>query len=318
MNNRSHNEVRVGALIILGLILVVMAFLAIGDKEGLLSKKYDLYAEFDDVGGLAVGSPVRLGGMKVGSVENIKFAEDIDRKVIVVKMSIESGNFVRIREDSEARLGSMGLLGDKTIDLSIGSPDREALGPGDYVKTATSFGFDQLISETEPAIEDIKSTAANAKEISWKINYGEGSLSKILNDPRLYTNLDSLLLIWSSLSAKIDKGKGNLASLVNDPELYDNTTAFFRKFSEFIDKVNEGQGTLGKLTTDEGLYHHTDSTLIAVKEAVEQINTGDGTLGQLLYNAALYDRLNSTLSALDSLLVDIKKNPKKYVKFSIF
>ena len=307
MKDNTFKEIKIGGMIVLGLVIVFAAFFIIGGKDGLFSKRYELYARFDNVGGLTVGAPVRLGGMKVGTVDNINFSEIADEKAIIVKMSITSKNFTRLREDSKAKLGSMGLLGDKTVEISIGSMDQKPISPGQFI-----------VSESGHTIEDIEATAQNTREISQKVNYGEGSLAKIINDPRLYTNLDSLLIIWADISKKINEGQGNLAALMNDPALYNNLTEFFSQSSVFIEKINLGEGSLGKLTKDANLYTHADSMLVSLNNTLEMINSGNGTIGQLVDNNELYMKLCSTLNSLDSLLVDIKQNPKKYVKLSLF
>lgn len=307
MKESTKKEIKVGALIAIGLIIMFSAFFIIGGKEGIFTTSYPLFARFDDIEGLHVGAPVRLGGMKVGNVTDINFSDIADAKAIIVEMSIRSKSFIRIREDSKAVLASMGLLGDRTVDISLGSLDQPAIAPGQFVST-----------EGGDIVKDIKEVAQNVKEISGKINEGEGSLAQIINDPRLYTNLDSLLIIWADLSRKINEGEGNLAAIVNDPKLYRNLNDFLAKSTDFIEAINSGQGTLGKLATDEKLYSHTDSALIALNETLTRINSGEGTLGQLMVNADLYEKLTATLASLDSLLIDIKQHPKKYVKLSLF
>jgi len=307
MKESTKKEIKVGALIAIGMIVLFSAFFIIGGKEGIFSTSYPLFARFDDIEGLHVGAPVRLGGVKVGNVTDINFSDIADAKAIIVEMSIRSKSFIRIREDSKAVLASMGLLGDRTVDISMGSLDMPPIAPGQFVST-----------EGGDIVKDVKEIAQNAKEISGKINEGEGSLAQIINDPRLYTNLDSLLLIWADLSRKINQGEGNLAAIVNDPDMYKNFNNFLAKSTDFIEIIKSGEGTLGKLATDGNLYTHTDSALMALNETLEKINNGEGTLGQLMVNAELYERLNVTLASLDSLLVDLRQNPKRYVKLSLF
>ena len=307
MKESTKREIKVGAMIALGLIILFSAFFIIGGKEGLFSKRYRLYARFNSIEGLNVGAPVRLGGLKVGTVDDIQFTDDAEGEALIVQMSISSKSFIRIREDSRARLGSMGLLGDRTVDISLGTPDQKPIAPGEYV-----------VVEGGDIIKDVEEIAGNAKEISQKINEGEGSLAQIINDPRLYTNLDSLLMIWADLSKKVNEGEGNLAAIVNDPQLYQNFVAFLNKSTTFIDEINAGKGTLGKLATDEQLYNHTDSLLITLNTTLEKINSGEGTFGQLMVNQELYARLSNTLNSLDSLITDVRLHPKRYVKLSLF
>jgi phospholipid/cholesterol/gamma-HCH transport system substrate-binding protein len=307
MRENTKREIKVGAMIALGLIIVFSAFFVIGGKEGIFSKRYKLYARFNSIEGLNIGAPVRLGGWKVGTVDDIHFTDDAKGEAIIVQMSISSKSFIRIREDSRARLGSMGLLGDRTVDISLGSPEKKPIAPGGYV-----------LVEGGDVLKDVEDIASNAKDISRKINEGKGSLAQIINDPRLYTNLDSLLMIWAELSQKINEGEGNLAAIVNDSTLYNNLVNFLSQSSAFMDAINSGEGTLGKLAKDGQLYDRTDSLLAALNNTLEKINEGQGTLGQLMVNQELYERLSNTLNSLDSLLIDIREHPKRYVKISLF
>ncbi len=307
MRDNTRKEIRVGAMIALGLIIIFSAFFIIGGKEGIFSKRYSLYARFDNIEGLTTGAPVRLGGWKVGTVEDIQFTDDAKGEAIIVQMSIDSESFIRIREDSRARLGSMGLLGDRTLDISLGSPESRPVAPGEFVPV-----------EGGDIIKDVEEIAENARDISKKINQGEGTMAQFINDPRLYTNLDSLLLIWSQISKEIDQGKGNIAKLFKDSTLYNNVSEFLEKSSVFIDDINAGKGSLGKLATDDKLYTRTDSLLAQLNNTLESINSGEGTMGQLMVNQELYTKLNKTLTSLDSLLVDLRENPGRYVKLSLF
>lgn len=307
MRDNTRKEIRVGAMIALGLIIIFSAFFIIGGKEGIFSKRYKLYARFDNIEGLTTGAPVRLGGWKVGTVDNIRFTDDAKGEAIIVMMSIESKSFIRIREDSRARLGSMGLLGDRTMDISLGSPESRPISPGEFVPV-----------EAGDIVKDVEAIAANAKEVTQKINEGDGTLSQLINDPRLYTNIDSLLIIWSDISKKVNEGEGNIAKLFNDPQLYESVNLFLSQSTELMESINTGQGTLGKLATDDQLYTHTDSLLAQLNNTLQKINSGEGTFGQLMVNQDLYLRLDKTLSSLDSLLVDIREHPKRYVKLSLF
>ena len=307
MRENTKKEIRVGAMIALGLIIIFSAFFIIGGKEGIFTKRYKLYARFDNIEGLNIGAPVRLGGWKVGNVDDIEFTDYDKEEAIIVSMSINSKSFIRIRQDSKARLGTMGLLGDRIIEISLGSPSEKPLAPGSYVQAIQG-----------DIIQTVEQIANNTNKITAKINEGEGSLAQIINDPRLYTNLDSLLIIWSDLSEKINAGQGNLAQIVNDSTLYNNFITFLAKSNEFMTALNSGEGSLGKFVRDDRLYDRTDSLIAALNTTLTMINSGEGTLGQLTTNQNLYNQLSTTLSSLDSLLVDIREHPKRYIKISIF
>jgi phospholipid/cholesterol/gamma-HCH transport system substrate-binding protein len=318
MKDKTSKGIRVGFLAAIGFIIIFMAFFLVGGEEGIFTRTCELNARFQNVEGLTVGAPVRLGGVKVGSVSDISFSADRTDKLIVVSMSIGCNALSRISKDSKARLGSKGLLGDRTVDISMGAPGAENVKPGEFVSTLEAYQIDDLISESGDVITDIKLTASDAREIAWKINRGEGTIAQFINDPRMYTNLDSLLVLWTNITYKIRAGDGSIAEFINDPVLYEQFTRLTTEVADFMQAMNEGRGTLGRLSSESELYDHTDSLLLNLNQTLEKINSGEGTLGQMATNAELYEKLTSTIESLDSLLVDLKANPGRYVKLSLF
>ncbi|UCC79956.1 MAG: MCE family protein [Candidatus Zixiibacteriota bacterium] len=318
MKDNTSRGIRVGFLAALGFIIIFLAFFLVGGEEGIFTRTCELKARFQNVEGLTIGAPVRLGGVKVGTVSGIGFSEDRADKTIVVTMSVDHESFKRIGKDSQARLGSKGLLGDRTVDITMGTPESERCQPGDFIPTLEAYQIDDLISESGDVMTDIKLTASDAREIAWKINRGEGTLGQFINDPRMYTNLDSLLVLWTNITYKIRSGEGTLSEFINDPVLYEQFTRLTTEAADFIQAANEGGGALGKLANESDLYDHTDSLLINLNKTLEKINSGEGTLGQIATDAEMYRKLLSAIESLDSLLVDIKAHPKRYVKLSLF
>jgi phospholipid/cholesterol/gamma-HCH transport system substrate-binding protein len=310
-------KIRVGATIAIGLLAIFAAFFAVGNQEGMFTSKYDLRAKFINVEGLTVGAPVRLGGVKVGNVKDIDFSEDWDKRIVVI-LSIRSSNFGKIRKNSVARLGSQGLLGDRTIDISVGEKAAEPLAEYDFITTQESPQLNEIISSGGDVIQDFKITAHNTKEISQKINTGTGSLAQILNDPRLYTNLDSLLNLWSRITLKIESGQGFLSHLVNDSALYVNLSGTLSETKTLLARINAGEGTLGKMAKDKSMYNHIDSVLVSIDSTLALINGGQGTIGRLASDSTFYQKMNTTMESLNNLIMDIKTHPGRYVKVSVF
>jgi phospholipid/cholesterol/gamma-HCH transport system substrate-binding protein len=317
MGKDTGKKIRVAATIVIGLLAIFVAFFIIGNQEGMFTSKYSLKAKFVNVEGLTVGAPVRLGGVKVGNVKDIDFSEDWDKR-IVVTLSIRASNFMKIRKTSVARLGSQGLLGDRTIDITVGEKASEPLAEYDFLATQEAPQLNDIISEGGDAIQDVKITAHNAKEISQKINTGNGSLAQILNDPRLYTDLDSLLNLWSRITLKIESGQGFLSQLVNDSALYDNLTGTLGETKILLTKINAGEGTLGKMANDRNMYNHIDSVLTSIDSTMALIKNGNGMMGRLATDTTMYYKINTTIESLNSLILDIKEHPSKYVKVSVF
>src|SRR5262245_54570687 len=137
--------VRAGLFVALGLTLAGVVIFLLGKERMLFDKQVTYVGAFENVDGLQLDAPVRLGGLQVGRVSNINFAPDLGDKRIVVTMEVNSRFKERVRRDSVARVTSRGVLGDKAVDISLGSPEAEVLKSGDEIATGSSGDLSSLL-----------------------------------------------------------------------------------------------------------------------------------------------------------------------------
>ena len=123
MKNKSAQQVRVGVFVTLGLVLAMVVIFMLGDISDMFERRFTVYARFDDISGLRVGAPIYLAGINVGKVEKIRFPGSLEEKKVVVTMRVRSEYRIRVRNDSAASVMTQGLLGDKAIFITVGSPD---------------------------------------------------------------------------------------------------------------------------------------------------------------------------------------------------
>ncbi len=140
---------RVGVFIVLGLLFLFIGVFLIGNKDFLFSPTYGLKADFQNVGGLNNGADVRVGGIHEGTVKEIDLPSQSDGKVTVV-MNLRSATRSIIKKDSRASIKTEGLLGDKYIEISFGSPKADAVQNGDTIASETP----KDISEQARALAD--------------------------------------------------------------------------------------------------------------------------------------------------------------------
>src|ERR1700689_835802 len=126
-------EIKVGIFVICGLITGMLAVFLIGTTRDLWEPQVSYMTAFRDVAGLKPGAPVRMGGLDIGTVTNVANGPDVQDTRIFVKMSITAKEAQRIRADTVARVVNKGLLGDKMVELSVGSPNQPSLNPGSLV-----------------------------------------------------------------------------------------------------------------------------------------------------------------------------------------
>ena len=239
MKAKKFTELKVGIFVVVILFLFGAGVFVIGSHQKYFQRQYTLWASFSNIQGLIVGAPVNLAGLTVGRVNAIIFPEDPRDKTIKVELKIKKGIQKRIREDSIASIQTMGLLGDKYVEISLGSPENKVLQDGDYIESAHPFDLLAYATKLEEAIDVINTILIDVREISGQVRGGKGLLHAILYDPaggKLVNNLsvasgslDDLMKDLSSAAKsadnivkKVERGEGTLGAIVNDPTVYED------------------------------------------------------------------------------------------------
>src|SRR3990167_1016169 len=239
-NHRPTSETRVGAIVFLGLLLFAFSVFLIGGGRGILRPQFTLFVTFPNIYGLDVGASVRLGGLDVGRVKNIYFAEDLAKKYVLVELEIDKRMQNRVREDSVASIQTLGLLGDKYIAISVGSKEFPLLKPNGYLISETPGDIAQFLDKGGQILE-------NMVDIT-------NSLSRVLEKKGLenfLTNLDKMISSGSRVLGQIETGPGTLHEVIyrskgSDTEkLMSNLASSSENLNSIMKKINQGDGTLG-------------------------------------------------------------------------
>ncbi len=316
----------VGIFFFLGLILLGVLSLWVDDEMSVFRRKGGSYYYLDlpTAGGLQNGSAVWLAGIQAGRITQIELREQDVRVHFVLRKPY------RLREDSVASLPATSLLASgRTLSLTLGTAESPFLPlkgekHGVEVKKVRPIAsLDSLVQKADTVFESlqaagpaIKEAAESVRNIAKKIEKGEGTLGKFINDPKLYDDLvaavkklDEGLASFKRISAKMDKGQGTLGKLLNDPKLYDELTGAVDKLNKGMDsfkniaaKVEKGEGTLGKLVNDDALYKDLRDASKGIAELTEKLNSGKGTAGKLINDPALYDELKSAAGSLAAVM----------------
>jgi phospholipid/cholesterol/gamma-HCH transport system substrate-binding protein len=316
--SRISHELKVGALITGGLIIALITIFSVGERQGLLKQRYFLKSQFDDVGGLQKGAPVRVSGFQVGVVNSIDLVETSGKPRVEVTLRIEKSWQSKIRRGSVARISSLGLLGDKLVEIVPAGPDGALLKNGDLLSTKEVMPPEEILARAAEISDTLMSTAYSLNAIIKKVEKGTGTLGKMIDDPRLYTNLDSVLVTLNHLMITIKSGQGSLAMLIKDPALYKNLNQSLANANAISDSLRRGQGSLGKLLREPDVYNTLDSTSKRLDVILSRMERGEGTLGKLSKDEEMYKKLKESSDDLNKLIKDLKENPKKYLGVSIF
>jgi phospholipid/cholesterol/gamma-HCH transport system substrate-binding protein len=302
------SQLRVGMTVIAAsATLAVLVFLMSG-TSGLFTKRITVQSYFDNASGLREGAPVRLSGVDIGNVVNIRIVPDKDKREtpVEVVMKISTKYNFNLRRDSVTSLDTAGVLGETYLDID----SSQAVGPvvhdGDTLATQVHPDFNQVVRASQSTLQNMDALLKRADRILAFAESGKGSLGKLIYDPTLYNRLSSTVADLQGMVEEISQGKGSLGALINRNEAYDKFLATLDKLNAVIDDVQAGKGTAGKLLKDPSLYNNANDTIANVKKITEDINAGRGTLGKLTKDEELAKKLDNTLSKLSALTTELE------------
>jgi len=192
MEAKSQNfKVRLGIFIAVGLVLFVLAIFIIGKQKNMFDPVFKLTTRFQNVGGLQVGSTVRFSGINIGTVDNIRIVNDSTVKVdMVIKKDVQRF----LRADSQAGIGSEGLIGDKILVLSQGSPTAKIVKDGQSIPSSEPVETDAIMASLQVTADNAALATGEITEILQKVNSGQGTLGKLIQDPTMANNIDKTIL----------------------------------------------------------------------------------------------------------------------------
>ena len=344
-------QLRVGLMAVAAIsILVVLVFLISG-TGGFWRKRVLIRTYVDDSASLKVGAPVRLNGIDIGNVDQVRLSGQAEPgRQIEVILRITREMLPRIPEDSQSAISPEGVFGDKYVNITRGQAPKP-VAEGGEIRSLDTREFQEIVNQSYNVMTSLNAITKRIDSITAQVEKGRGTIGKLLYDDALYNRIDGVVDQSQRVVAALAEGKGTIGKLLNDEQLYNDTRASLHRIDtvladvqsgkgslgmflrdpsvyqntnrvlteahKMVEGVNAGQGTLGKLLKDEAVYRRVDATLGKVESTVDRLNSGQGTLGQLLVNRALYDSMNGMTADAQQLLKDIRANPKKFLRIKL-
>lgn len=289
-------EVQIALVAIAG---IVVMFFGLKFLKGmtLFSTADSYYAKFSNVAGLSVSSPIYSNGYRVGVVEDVIYDYDGSNEIIAVlgldkKMRLPNGTKAEISKD---------LMGNVELDLILGPNSVDQMEPGDTIYGHMQQG---ALAKAGEIIPQIQQMMPKIDSILYHVNM-------LLGDPALSNSLHNVDQITANLSATTNELK----------HLSTNLKTQMPGMMEKADNVLDNTNTLTKNLSDLDIamtMAKVNNTLQNVEQMTAKLNSNDGTLGLLMRDQELYRNAASTMGHVDSLMIDLKQHPKRYVHFSIF
>lgn len=315
--NNAQQTARVGLFFILGLALIWVTFETLSGGKVLKDKGYTLVAGFETLKSLKPGDEIRMAGVKIGEVQKTQLSGSSRRAEAILR--IDSN--VKIKSDAIATIAMQGLIGTNSISIDLGSANAPDLQPGAEIRTRESADLNAVMSQigelgkklegalgnlgtalsgdgTKPGIvqkvdqlvtenrENIQRATSNLADISSKVNKGEGTLGKLINDPKLHDELvatladikngaaeaKTFLANAQSIIDQVKAGKGAIGTLVFDQKAGDDIKATIATLRDVSDKISKGEGTLGKLLNDDSMLRDAQAIMKKADRALDGLD----------------------------------------------
>src|SRR5881392_2508744 len=240
---------KIGLLVAIALAILMVTVFSLNQEQPFWERKAQYEVHFSRTGGLQTGAPVSLSGVTIGTVVEMRFPPDPAASYIQVLINVKGDLAPRIREDTVASIRTIGLLGDRYIELSAGAPESPPVPRGG------------LIASIDPI--DIEATAASLEKILQRIDRGEGLLGQLTSDTKeareLLTHVRRSARSLDALTTRLNRGNGALPRLMEDEayahRVLGNLDRAISALADVAAKLDHGQGTLGRLVNDPSLYH---------------------------------------------------------------
>lgn len=199
---RKNYKIKLGLFVTAGVILFFLAIFVIGKQKNLFDPVFKISANFQNVSGLQVGNSVRFSGINVGTVDQIKIINDSTVQVaLLIKKDVQPF----IKEDSEAGIGSEGIIGDKVVVLFRGGNSNKVVKEGQLIASTEPVETDAIMESLQITADNAAIASEEVAEILAKVNGGKGSLGKLINDDSMADDLDATMNNLKTSTKKLDE-----------------------------------------------------------------------------------------------------------------
>ena len=310
-------EHKIGFLSFAALLLFIWGFTFLKGRDLFVHEKH-FFAIYSNVNGLVEGSIVSVSGLKVGRIDEINFLPSDPTKVII-RFTVK--NAINIPKNSIARIYSADLLGSRALEIKLGN-SQEYASKGDTLISEIQVSISEEVSlqmvplkkKAEDLMLSIDSVMAVIQYI-FNENTSENIKNSFENIKQTITNLEQTSY---SLDTLVASERGKVSNIFANIE---SISLNFRRNNQQISNVIENLSTITDSIAKANfvrVINNTNKAMTDASQILDKINNGQGTIGLLLNNDSIYNNLKKSSLDLDKLIKDLKANPDRYVRFSIF
>jgi phospholipid/cholesterol/gamma-HCH transport system substrate-binding protein len=307
-------QTKVGLLILVAIAILIVTTLSLGQGQHFWERKVNYEIHLVRTNGLQEGAQVSLSGVPVGSVTDLRFPSDLSVRYIVVTLRIATDVAPRIRTDTVAAVRTFGLLGDRYVELTPGSPEAQPVEPGGLIASIDPVDYESLLGQGNDAVTNIVEVTSSLRDVLGTIQRGEGLLGAMVRNREFgeqtlrdlqqsLANVQTTSNALANILQRVERGEGVLGYLVHDSkesrELLGNLNRSAKSLDRLTMRLSSSRGTLARLIDDEEyakrLLTNLDHTTQNLAEITAKINHGDGTLGRLVNDPTVYNQAKGLL-----------------------
>ena len=296
-------EIKAAFFVLTTILLFIFGFNFLKGSS-LLDRQKTIYAVYDEVDGLLVGANVMINGLSIGNVTELDFLPNSTKILVTLKVK-DKLNF---SSKSTASIYETGVLGGLAISIEPIFERESIVKTGDTLNSSVRPGLTELINrQIEPLSRQLQSTITSVDSIFT-------GASNVLNSQTQEEIKESINVLTSAIKAINNSSIIIEETLTAKSSQINNTIDNFEKISSNLSEVSDELNSFGL----SNLLSNLEVSVDGISSIVDKLDSGKSTIGKLINEDEVYNNLNSSIESLNSLISDIKANPKKYVHFSVF
>jgi phospholipid/cholesterol/gamma-HCH transport system substrate-binding protein len=285
-------KIRLGLFITGGLAIFAIAVFFIGKQQNLFNPVFTVTANFYNVSGLQVGNNVRFSGINVGTVDNIKIIND---STVRVDMMIRRNVQQFIKTDSEAGIGSEGIIGDRVVIIAQGTNEAPIAMNGQHLRSNEPVETDAIMVSLHATAISAEVVTKQLAEIMVNINSGQGTLGMLIQDTATADNISQTIENFRKSSAGLDETievtKENVFAFMESLRVTAGKTEIAStQLGEIMVKINSGEGALGMLIQDTVIAENLNQTMINLNRSSKGLDENMEALKSSIFFRRYYRR----------------------------
>lgn len=306
-------QTRVGLLVLAALVTLVATVLSLDEQRHFWERKVPYEVHFARSNGLQEGAPVGLSGVSIGTVAAITFPEDVAARYLQVTIHVKGAAASRIRRNTLASIRTIGLLGDRYIELTPGTNDADALEAGGIIPSIDPTDYEALFGQSGDVVTNFAEVTAQVKDVLGHVQRGEGLLGGLIHNREVGEGtLEDLRQSMAHLEAsteslvtivqRVERGEGLLGQLVRETPDSRRLMANLNEAARSVNAMANGRGAVPRLFEDkayaERVLGSLDRTIANLEQITAKLARGEGSLGKLVHDDTLYNDASNVFARL--------------------